>query len=196
MVRSYCSKGLTTITLIVLISLTIGSALAFPVNETVKNFRIRFDAVDDTNMVAKYWSNGAEFLGITPSKSLIPTNELTNAIMVMAGNASDQYKRWGACFILILKNPENTSSIEKSMIENSTKKYVRVFDRVIDGHKALLLKGGNEPSDPLMEYAAVYWMDEVNGKAAKLVFIISSWPYKETERLLNTIHVEEVGRTN
>ena len=120
--------------------------------------------------------------------------------MLIAGNASDQYKRRGACFILVLKNPENTSNIEKNATENNTNKYIRVFDRMVDGHKALLLKTGNEPSDPLMTYTALYWLDEANGKATKFVFIASAWPDKETERLLNTIHVEEVGtkfaRTN
>jgi hypothetical protein len=110
MVKSYCSIGLTSIMLFVLISLTIGGASALPVNETVKNFRISFDAIDDTNMVAKVWSDGP-MLGGSPIKG--PTNELASGVFVMAGNASDPYKRWGMCGIFVLKNPENTSIIEK-----------------------------------------------------------------------------------
>jgi hypothetical protein len=67
---------------------------------------------------------------------------------------------------------------------------------MVDGHKALLLKAGNGPSDPLMTYTALYWLDQVNGKATKFVMVVSTWPDKETERLLSTIHVEEVARTN
>jgi hypothetical protein len=54
------------------------------------------------------------------------------------------------------------------------------------------LKAGNESYDPLMTYMAMYWLDEVNGKATKFVYVVSQWPDKETERLLNTIHVEEI----
>jgi hypothetical protein len=77
----------------------------------VKNFRISFDAVDDTNMVGKLWNYGPMIGGI-PIKA--PTNELTNAVAVLVGNASDPYKRWGMCCAFILKNPENTSNIEKT----------------------------------------------------------------------------------
>jgi len=180
------------ITLIVLMSLTIGGSSAFPVNETVKNFQISFDAIDDTNMVAKIWSNGGEFLGSPLSEDFpIPANELANAVVVLSGNGSDQSERWGACMILVLKNPENTSDIEKDGIENNKEKYVRVFDRMVDGHDALLLKQGDGPSDPLMKYTALYSLDEVNGKATKFVFVVSGWTEKETERLLNTIQVVE-----
>jgi hypothetical protein len=43
-----------------------------------------------------------------------------------------------------------------------------------------------------MTYMAMYWLDEVNGKATKFVYVVSQWPDKETERLLSTIHVEEI----
>lgn len=180
------------ITLVVLISMCFGGASALMVNETVKNFQISFDAIDDANMVARIWSNEGNFLDSPLSDAPIPANEPTNAIMVVSGNTSDPDDRMGACMILVLKKPENTSEFEKNFIENRTEKYLRVFDRTIDGHKALLLKTGDEPSDPLMTYGAAYWLDEVNGKATKLVFVISDWPEDDAERLMDTIHVKEI----
>ncbi len=189
MAKSYTRTGLILFALCVLSFLLVTGASALQVNETVNGFRISFDAINDTNMVAKMWSNGSIFAG-NPMKK--PTNELANGVAVLAGNSSDPYDRWGMCLIFVLKNPENTSNIEKNMTKNNTKKYIGVFNIIVDNHKALLLKTGNEPSDPLMEYEAVYWLDEVNGEATKLVAVMSRWPDKETEKLLNTIHVEEI----
>jgi hypothetical protein len=182
------------ITPIVLISLIIGGASAFPINETTKNFRISFDAAEDTNMIVKYWTYGDELSDsrFSGNDSPIQAKDIADAIIVIAGNRSDG----NLCGVFVFKNPENTSNIEKSFIENQKAEFVRVFDRIIDGHKALLLKTGDEPSDPLMAYDAIYWLDEVNGKATKLVLVGSDQPDIDKERLLNTIHVEEIGRTN
>ena len=177
------------VVLFILPSLVIAEASALQVNETVKNFQISFDAVNDTNMVAKFWSNGSAFFG---SSFKAPANELANGVAVLAGNDTDAYKRWGMCGVFVLKNPENTSNVEKNVTKNNSNKYIRVFDRMIDGHKGLLLEAGNESYDPLMTYMAMYWLDEVNGNATEFVYVVSQWPDKETERLLNTIHVEEI----
>jgi hypothetical protein len=163
--------GIALVVLFILPSLVNADASSLQVNETVKDFRISFAAINDTNMVAKFWSNGSAFFG---SSFKAPANELANGVAVMAGNDTDPYKRWGMVGVFVLK------------------KYIRVFDRMIDGHKGLLLKAGNESYDPLMTYMAMYWLDEVNGKATKFVYVVSQWPDKETERLLNTIHVEEI----
>jgi len=182
------------ITLIVLISVGFSGISAIPVNETVMNFRISFDSINDTNMVAKFWSDeGKIFNEPLPENATTPTNEIIKAAGIVSGNVSDSSDRWGGCIILVLKNPENTSVLEKNIIENRTEQYIRVFDRTIDGHKALLLKTADYPSDPLMEFEAMYWLDEVNGEATKLVFVVSGWPEKEAERLLDTIHVEEMA---
>lgn len=181
--------GLALIVLFILPSLVIAETSALQVNETVKNFRISFNAINDTNMVAKFWSNGSAFFG---SSFKAPTNELANGVAVLAGNDTDPYKRWGMVGIFVLKNPENTSNIEKNATKNNSNKYIRVFDRMIDGHKGLLLEAGNESYDPLMTYTAMYWLDEVNGKATEFVYIVSQWPDNETERLLSTIHVEKI----
>lgn len=181
--------GLALVLLFILPSLVIAETSALQVNETVKNFRISFDAINDTNMVAKFWSNGSAFFG---SSFKAPTNELANGVAVLAGNDTDPYKRWGMVGIFVLKNPENTSNIEKNATKNNSNKYVRVFDRIIDGHKGLLMEAGNGSYDPLMTYTAMYWLDEVNGKATEFVYVVSQWPDKETERLLSTIHVEEI----
>jgi hypothetical protein len=189
MPRSNTRTALILFALCFLLPSTFVGASALQVNETVKGFRISFDAIDDTNMVAKFWSNGSSFFGDTLRG---PLNELANGAGVMAGNGSDPYKRWGACLIFVLKNPENTSNIERNMTKNNTNKYIRVYDRMVDGHKGLLLKEGNESSDALMNYEAMYWLDESRGKATKFVYVVSGWPDKETEKLLNTIHVEEI----
>ncbi len=187
--KSYIWIGLALVVLFILPSLVNAEASALQVNETVKNFRISFDAINDTNMIAKFWSNGSAFFG---SSFKAPANELANGVAVLAGNDTDPYKRWGMCGVFVLKNPENTSNVEKNATKNNSNKYIRVFDRTIDGHKGLLLEAGNESYDPLMTYMAMYWLDEVNGKATKFVYVVSQWPDKETERLLNTIHVEEI----
>ena len=189
--KSYIWIGLALVVLFILPSLVIAEASALPVNETVKNFRISFDAINDTNMVTKFWSNGSALFG---SSFKAPTNELAKGVAVLAGNDTDPYKRWCMCGVFVLKNPENTSNVEKNATKNNSNKYVRVFDRMIDGHKGLLLEEGNESYDPLMTYMAMYWLDEVNGNATKFVYVVSQWPDKETERLLNTIHVEEIKK--
>jgi len=179
------------ITMFVLISLSFGGASGFMVNETTENFQISFDAIDDTNMISKMWSGEGELFD--EFSEIIPTtNELTNAVMIFSGNTNDQDHRIGGCGILILKSPESANELEKIITENRKEKYVRVFDGSIDGHKAVLLKTGKEPSDPLMNYIAAYWLDEVNGKATKLVNALSNWPEKDAQRMLETIHVEEI----
>ena len=187
--KSCILMGLALVVLFILPSLVNAEASSLQVNETVKDFRISFAAINDTNMVAKFWSNGSSFFG---SSFNAPANELANGVAVMAGNDTDPYKRWGMVGVFVLKNPENTSNIEKNATENNSNKYIRVFDRMVDGHKGLLLEEGNESYDPLMTYTAMYWLDEVNGKATKFVYVVSQWPDKESERLLNTIHVEEI----
>lgn len=189
MARSHIWIGLALVVLLILPSLVNAEASSLQVNETVKGFRISFTAINDTNMVSKFWSNGSAFFG---SSFKAPANELANGVAVLAGNDSDPYKRWGMVGIFVLKNPENTSNIEKNATKNNSNKYIRAVDRMIDGHKGLFLEEGNETYDPLMTYVAMYWLDEVNGKATKFVYVVSQWPEKETERLLNTIHVEEI----
>lgn len=167
------------ITLIVLISVGFSGISAIPVNETVMNFRISFDSINDTNMVAKFWSDEDKiFNEPLPENATTPTNEIIKAAGIVSGNASDSSDRWGGCIIiLVLKNPENTSVLEKHHREWNRTVH-KVFDRTIDGHKALLLKTADYPSDPLMEFEAMYWLDEVNGEATKLVFVVSGWPEK------------------
>lgn len=189
MARSHIWMGLALVVLLILPSLVNAEASSLRVNETVKGFRISFTAINDTNMVSKFWSNGSAFFG---SSFKAPANELANGVAVLAGNDSDPYKRWGMVGIFVLKNPENTSSIEKNATKNNSNKYIRAVDRMIDGHKGLFLEEGNETYDPLMTYVGMYWLDEFNGKATKFVYVVSQWPEKETERLLNTIHVEEI----
>lgn len=171
--------------------LVTAGASALPVNETVNGFRISFEAIDETTMVAKFWGDESGLFG-KPLNG--PSNEASSVVMVMAGNTNESPKRLTACLLFVFKNPENTSNMEEDITKNISEEYVRVFDRTIDGHNGLLLKAGNNSSDPVMTYTGIYWLDEVQGTATKLVFILSSWPWdRGTEKLLNTIHVEEIA---
>jgi hypothetical protein len=175
--------------------LVTAGASGLPVNETAKGFRISFDAIDDTNGVFKFWSDDSRLFGkpLNGPVNEASLNGASRAVAVLVGNWSESSKRFAACLVFVLKNPENTSKIEENITKNVTEKYVRVFDRTIDGHNGLLLKSGNNSSDPVMNYTGFYWLDEVQGTATKLVFIMSSWPWDSgTEKLLNTIHVEEI----
>lgn len=190
--RSHIWIGLALVVLITLPSLVNAEVSSLQVNETIKGFRISFTSINDTNMISKFWSNGSAFFG---SSFKAPANELANGVAVLAGNDSDPYKRWGMVGIFVLKNPENTSNVEKNATKNNSNKYIRVYDRMIDGHKGLFLEEGNGTYDPLMTYVGMYWLDEVHGNATQFVYVVSQWPEKETERLLNTIHVEEIKRS-
>jgi hypothetical protein len=100
--KSHIWIGLALVVMIILPSLVIAEASSLQVNETVKGFRISFTAINDTNMVSKFWSNGSAFFG---NSFKAPANELANGVAVLAGNDSDPNKRWGMVGIFVLKNP-------------------------------------------------------------------------------------------
>jgi hypothetical protein len=175
--------------LLVLCFVTVGAS-ALPVNETANGFRISFDAKDDTNMIMKLWSDGDKLFDAPLD---VPEINATGLICVVAGNVNDADKKIATCFVLALNNSENTSKIEEYITTNNTEKHMQVYDMVLDGHRGLFFKDGDSPSDPDMKYGALYWLDEYQGNASKLVLVVSSWPWDSgTEKLLNTIHVEEI----
>ena len=102
MAKSCIWIGLALVVLFILPSLVNAEASSLQVNETVKDFRISFDAINDTNMIAKFWSNGSAFFG---SSFKAPANELANGVAVLAGNDTDPYKRWGMCWRLRIEEP-------------------------------------------------------------------------------------------
>jgi hypothetical protein len=111
----------------------------------------------------------------------------------MAGNVKEMDSRSAICFVLVLDKAENTSSIEENIIDHETVKYLRVYDRMLDGRKGLLINEGNSSSDPDMKYVGLYWLDEDQGKASKLIMVMTSLPWDDgAEQLMNTVHVEEI----
>ena len=165
-------------------------ASALPVNETVNGFMIAFDIKDDTNMIIKVWGNGDTF---SNSSENMPDLNASSLACVAAGNGEKIDSSSAMCFVIVLNTAENTSSIEEKIIDDINKKYLRVYDRVFDGHKGLLIKEGNSSSDPDMESVGLYWLDEDQGKASKLVTVATSLPWDDgAEQLMNTVHVEEI----
>jgi len=165
-------------------------ASALPVNETVNGFMIGFNARDDTNMIIKLWGNEDVF---TNSSEDMPDANLSSIACVMTSKGKEFDSSSALCFVFVLNKAENTSSIEEKIIDGITKKYLRVYDRVFDGHKGLLLNEGDSSSDPDMKYVGLYWLDEDQGKASKLVTVATSLPWDDgAEQLMNTVHVEEI----
>ena len=169
--------------------ITMGDAVVH-VNETLGDFRISFDASNDTNMIGKYWNTTGS--GVFGS---LPHINISNAYMVVAGNINSKNTRWSGVAVLISKEPINTSYIEENLFKNSTVSYIREEDRVIDGHQGVLAFSGNGPEDPLMNYTAFYWLDETSGMATQLVAAIAQLPWNEgAETLINTTHVEDTSK--
>jgi hypothetical protein len=177
-----------------------------PVNETVGDYRIRFDAEDNTlGTIGKLWNNsGGDLIGINqiginqPPKTDPNLEILLNikeAYFVFVGDANDKFNRSSIAGIIILEKPVNISNAE-DLLTNSSIKYVRVYDRTIDNHKAIFTQSGNDSKDPLMTYSGLYWLDEnKKGEASKGVLVISTLPWKDgAERFMNSIHVEELPK--
>jgi len=191
-VKSYVWGGSKLLGISILLSLMATGAFALQVNETIDNYQISFDAIQDTNIVAKFWDIQGLGQGLFPE---LGEYEISKFDALMAGNVSDIDKRWAASVVFIFKNPINTSSQNTTefLLKNSTNEYVRVFDRQVDGHNAVFLHLGKGPNDPLMTYEAMYWLDEVHGTATKGVVVLSQWPWNDgAENFMNTVHVEEL----
>jgi hypothetical protein len=100
------------------------------------------------------------------------------------------------CISISSRKNFNVSDIRENFLRNSSDKYVRVYDRTIDTYKGVLTQSGDNSSDPSMEYAAIYCLDEnEKGEASKWIITVTTLPWKEgAERFMNTIHVEELPR--
>lgn len=192
MVKSFA--GIRSIIFLSVLYLSISVVSALQICENVDEFRISFDSRNDTNVIIKFLNiSGAE---LDDAFEDFPI-KITKIVGVMAGTIrdNDSDSKLVACLIFVLQNPVNSSNITLEDIitgYDSDNKYIRVFDRVIDGHKAILLEERDMPSDPSSEYVAIYWLDEANGEVNKLVLVMSTYPENETERFLSTIHVEEI----
>lgn len=138
-------------------------ASAFSVNETVNGFLVGFDIRYDTNMIIKAWGNGDAF---SNSSENMPDFNASSFTCVAAGNFKEMDSSSAMCFVLVLDKAENTSSIEEQIIDHRTVKYLRIYDRMLDGRNGLLINEGNSSSDPDMKYVGLYWLDEDQGKAS------------------------------
>lgn len=173
--------------MLVMLCLAAPGAQAFSVNETVNGYHIGFEARDDTNATMKLW--GGELSGKD-----MPIGNISRFSWVVAGKSIDLNKDVAICAVLVLDGPQDTDVLEEKFIKNLKDDYVRVHDRVIDGHQGILLMAGENSSDPDMEYRAFYFLDEMQGQAEEIVFIASTWSWDGgSEALLNTVHVEPVG---
>jgi hypothetical protein len=186
--------------------LTLASPVsALPVNETIGDYRISFDAEDNTlGAIGKLWNNSGENLfelNQLPNSSPIRDLALKEAyfagmFLPKVDDEDDDGKdndQWALAVVVVLEKPINISGIEEIYITNSSKKYIRVYDRIIDSHKGVLIQSGNSSNDPLMDYLAIYFLDEnQQSEAAKLVFVITEHWKEGAERFMNTIHVEDL----
>jgi len=198
MVKSYSGIG----SMLFAFCLFIAGASAFSLNETVGDFSISFDAVYDASMmVSKMWSNESELvrqLAYNPYMMLnksISGDDIESVVHLQVGNLPDYWDGdFGGFFILVLKNPENTSGFKRNLTQDDL--FADAVNRTIDGRNGLFkstrfkstLKNNNSTMN-----TAIYWLDESQGTATKLVITVSTWPWDEgTKRLLDTIHVEEL----
>ncbi len=185
--RSLCLE------LLVLLTLIMAGASAYPVSETVGGFNISFEANGETNAVAKSWG-GPQSMSDSPFE--LPEMDIDRFYLVMAGNAGEE--SFAGCFVIVLNQSvrANAESLEDLLLTDSTSRYVRVFDRPIDGHDAVLMRFGDEPDDQFMEYIAMYWLNADDGLADKGVIVYSKWPWeKGTEKMIDSVHVEEINQT-
>jgi hypothetical protein len=168
-----------------LLLLTIIGASALQVNETVGDrFRVSFDAPNNTNVIMKVWGSQEH---PNPYMFLEKKKDILQEYTIIADSSV-------ICSVFILNNPFNTSdtNTEKRLLENETSKYVRIYDKQIDGHDAVVARTSNEELTGPFEYRAMYWLDEVNGTATKGVHVSLNHNVTEMENVLNTIHVTEL----
>lgn len=196
MIKSKNSWGIVVFTTI--ITMTITACSAYQVNETIGDYRISFDAPNDTNTIAKLWGGQAKYglghpLGAGP-------DDASKYYVLMTGNLSNFSTIIQGVVILDYENPINTSSNNSvveiiggaSLIGNSTGAQIETTRSIVDGHNATISEIHNSTAGTEVAYSALYWINEVDGMATKGVVIMSTYPWEEgTEALINTIHVEE-----
>jgi preprotein translocase subunit SecD len=104
--------------------------------------------------------------------------------------------------VFVCENLTNVTEVNKALevyankaLHNSTNKYTKVHNRIIDGHNGILIESGKNSTDPRMIYLGFYCLDEVGGFARKLVVMVSSLSWNDgAELLMDTVHVEELPK--
>lgn len=182
---------------VIILAVQIGAAV--PVNETIGDYRISFDAEDNTlGAIGKLWNNsGDDLFGINePSNSDIIKDMFLSAkeaYFAGAGIPEDD-SPLSFALVLVLEKAVNVSNVGENFLMNRSDNYIRVYDRTIDNHKGVLTQSGDNSTDPSMEYAAIYCLDEnENGESSKWIIVVTTLPWKDgAEKFMNTIHVEEL----
>jgi hypothetical protein len=190
MIVSKMSLSIVAFAAIVLMITTGASALQ--VNETIEDFGISFDAANDTNTIAKIWGGQAEY-GLGHPFGTGPANA-SKYYVLLAGNISNFSTLKEGCVVIIFENPINTSSNKTKaiLVEETSGMHIETTNRIVDGQNATIAEIRNNTAESLVEYRAIYWIDEVDGMATKGNIVFSTYPWDEgTETLLNTIHVKE-----
>jgi hypothetical protein len=189
---------MTSALVLLLIAVSLNAA-AFPVNESVGEYRIGFEAGDDINAIGtlEAWGIPAKEWGDGATKVITDNFDIAKALVVLTGvekenNSQDVFSAVG---VWILNESIDTTYAETEIVKNFDDKYVRIYDKTIDGHKGIYCLRGDGPNDPDLHRIGYYWLDESeDGYASELVAIaIDKGPESAMMDLLNTVHIERLG---
>jgi hypothetical protein len=190
------NKMLNKIVLVVAVLLMMVNqgASTVSVNETVGEFRISFEVKEDIDLILRAWGSLlvdeiAPSLLYNLNLSVKDSYVVATEKMVEHGNVDNL----SLVSVLTMNNPVNTSDFEMEVVNNSSKPYIRVYDRTIDGHKGIYLLMGDQPDDPNMEYYGLYWIDEAeDGRATELILVKSMEAKSSSKNVFDTVHVEKI----
>jgi hypothetical protein len=180
---------------LLLITVNLGAG-AYPVNETAGNYRISFEAGDDISAIATFeaWGISVKELSDDDYRAIVDNFDAAKVLVVLAiadkeNNSQDEGSVVG---VLILNESIDTTYAETKIVKNLDDNYVRIYDRIIDGHKGIYSLRGDGPYDSDLGRFGYYWLDESeDGYASKLVFVIGK-AESSMETLLKTAHVEKI----
>lgn len=180
----------TTLTIALLLMICQWAA-AIPVNETAGDFRISFEAKNDINMIASLWNQtGTGGLLNMPEDALFKLKDIS---MVMAGDTQNNANSGVVVFIMEKAVP--TIDIENKITNDTSKSYVKTYNRTIDNHKGIYALQGNGPDDPAMRRLGLYWLDKTaDGNASQMVILMTTGPESIAEEMINTTHVERMTK--
>jgi hypothetical protein len=171
------------------------NAAAFPVNESVGEYKISFEYTNNMNYIlsAQMW-NSEDILGGELGK-MIDGLGVAKVVGAMVGLDKKNYSQnvVSAVGVLILNESVNTTDAELRIIKNLDSKYRNIAEITIDGHEGFYIRYGNVPDDSYMERIGLYWLDESrDGMASELVVLASRSEF-DIMTLMLTTHVEKLA---
>ncbi len=180
-----------------LIAISLCSA-SLPVNETVGNYRISFEAPENSFSIIKAWNlqnlSGFKIGEFDDSEALV------DCIAVGALNYRDSSSGILGVGVLTLKEPVYTSDFNMKILNNSDDYYYCSARRTtIDGHYGIYDQEYNDLNDKTNQLrTALYWLDETDnsmGTELVIIFVPSGINITDSEMmtLLNTTHVEKLA---